>query len=105
MTGAMEKGDIQRDRHAGRTPCEDEAEIGGGGDWSYKPRSPKKGQQSPRSSGEAWNRSLLTASEGADSSLQTWETVGLCHLSCPVRGPFSQQETNADYLLSNGNSI
>ena len=29
MTGAMEKGNIQRDRHAGRTPCEDEAEIGG----------------------------------------------------------------------------
>ena len=28
MTGAMEKGNIQRYRHTGRTPCEDEAEIG-----------------------------------------------------------------------------
>ena len=41
----MQKSDIWKDRHAGRTPCEDEGRDRGG--WSYKPRTPRRASKVP----------------------------------------------------------
>lgn len=99
MTGAMQKSDIWKDRHAGRTPCEDEGRDRGG--WSYKPRTPRRASKvpgagerpatDPRSQPQ---REQTAASRPGDSKLVSSQL--------PRVRALSQQETNADYLPSNG---
>lgn len=60
MTGVFtKKGNLETDRHIGRTPCE--AKGRGQGDASTSQGMTKMVSKPPEARGDAWNRFFLTA--------------------------------------------